>query len=58
MKAVRWEDIKRQVRELNPDGDSPERVAERQRGRAALRVEQRRYRLARLRRSAPGRRGP
>jgi hypothetical protein len=56
MKAVRWEDTKRQVRELNPDWDSPERVAERERGRAALRAEQRRSLLARLRRSAPGRR--
>ena len=27
MKAVRWEDTKRQVRELNPDWDAPERVA-------------------------------
>ena len=24
MKAVRWEDTKRQVRELNPDWDTPE----------------------------------
>lgn len=29
MKAVRWEDTKRQVRELNPDWDAPERVAAR-----------------------------
>ena len=58
MKAVRWEDTKRHVRELNPDWDSPERVAERERGRAVLRAEQRRYWLARLRRSAPGRRRP
>jgi hypothetical protein len=29
MKAVRWEDTKRQVRELNPDWDTPERTAAR-----------------------------
>jgi DNA-directed RNA polymerase specialized sigma subunit len=51
MKAVRWEDTKRQARELNPDWDNPERVAERERGRAALRAEQRGYQLAQLRKN-------
>jgi DNA-directed RNA polymerase specialized sigma subunit len=51
MKAVRWEDTKRQARELNPDWDAPERVAERERGRAALRAEQRGYQLAQLRKN-------
>lgn len=49
MKAVRWEDTKRRVRELNPDWDAPERLAERELGRAALRSEQRGYQLAQLR---------
>jgi predicted XRE-type DNA-binding protein len=51
MKAVRWEDTKRQARDLNPDWDTPERVAERERGRAALRAEQRGYQLAQLRKN-------
>ena len=51
MKAVRWEDTKRQVRELNPDWDAPERVAAREQGRAALRAEQRGYQLAQLRKN-------
>jgi hypothetical protein len=51
MKAVRWEDTKRQVRELNPDRDTPERVASRERGRAAMRAEQRGYQLAQLRKN-------
>jgi DNA-binding XRE family transcriptional regulator len=51
MKAVRWEDTKRQVRELNPDWDAPERVAAREQGRATLRAEQRGYQLAQLRRN-------
>ena len=29
MKAVRWEDAKREIRELEPGWDSPDRVAER-----------------------------
>jgi hypothetical protein len=37
MKAVRWEDTKRQVRELNPDRDAPERVASRERSRGDAR---------------------
>jgi cbb3-type cytochrome oxidase cytochrome c subunit len=40
MKAVRWEDAKRQVRELNPDWDAAERVASRERSRAAMRASQ------------------
>jgi hypothetical protein len=40
MKAVRWEDTKRQIRELNPDWDAPEREEARERSRAALRAEQ------------------
>jgi DNA-binding XRE family transcriptional regulator len=51
MKAVRWEDTKREVREANPDWDSPERVATRERSRAALRAEQRGYQLAQLRKN-------
>ena len=51
MKAVRWEDTKRQVRELNPDWDIPERVASRVRSRAAMRAEQRGYQLAQLRKN-------
>jgi predicted XRE-type DNA-binding protein len=48
MKAVRWEDTKRQVRDLHPGWDAPERVAARERSRAALRAEQRGYQLAQL----------
>ena len=51
MKAVRWEETKRQVRELNPDWDTPERVAAREQGRAALRAEHRGHQLAQLRRN-------
>jgi hypothetical protein len=51
MKAVRWEDTKRQVRELNPDWDDPERVASRERSRAAMRAEQRGHQLAQLRKN-------
>ena len=51
MQAVRWEDTKRLVREQNPDWDAPERVAARERGRAALRAEQRGYQLAQLRKN-------
>ena len=52
MKAVRWEDTKRRVRELHPDWDSPERVAARERRREEMRAEQRGYQLAQLRKSA------
>jgi predicted XRE-type DNA-binding protein len=51
MKAVRWEDTKRRARELDPGWDAPERVAERERCRAALRAEQRGYQLAQLRKN-------
>jgi DNA-binding XRE family transcriptional regulator len=51
MKAVRWEDTKQQAREQNPGWDAPERVAERERSRAALRAEQRGYQLAQLRKN-------
>ncbi|HEY1623146.1 MAG TPA: helix-turn-helix domain-containing protein [Streptosporangiaceae bacterium] len=51
MKAVRWEDTKRQIREMNPEWDAPERVAARERSRAAMRAEQRGYQLAQLRRN-------
>jgi hypothetical protein len=37
MKALRWEDTKRRIREINPDWDSPERVEERRRSREELR---------------------
>ncbi len=52
MKAVRWEDTKRRVREIDPDWDSPERVAARERSREELRAEQRGYQLAQLRKNA------
>ena len=48
MKAVRWEDTKRDIRELEPDWDSPGRVAERERSRAEMRADQ----LAQLRKNA------
>jgi DNA-binding XRE family transcriptional regulator len=51
MRAIRWEDTKRQVREQNPGWDAPERIEARERGRAALRAEQRGYQLAQLRRN-------
>jgi hypothetical protein len=51
VKAVRWEDTKRRVRELNPDWDAPERKEARERGRAALRAEQRGHQLAQLRKN-------
>lgn len=52
MKAVRWQDTKRRIREINPDWDSPERVAARERSREELRAEQRGYQLAQLRKNA------
>jgi DNA-binding XRE family transcriptional regulator len=52
MKAVRWEDTKRRVREISPDWDAPDRVAARERGREELRAEQRGYQLAQLRKNA------
>jgi hypothetical protein len=51
MKAVRWEDTKRQVREMHPDWDSAERVAARERSRGEMRAEQRGYQLAQLRKN-------
>jgi DNA-binding XRE family transcriptional regulator len=52
MKAVRWEDTKRQVRQAYPDWDSTERVEARERGREELRAAERGYQLARLRKGA------
>ena len=52
MKAVRWEDTKREIRELEPGWDGPDRVAERERSRAEMRAEQRGYQLAQLRKNA------
>jgi len=56
MKAVRWEDTKREIRELEPGWDAPDRVAERERSRAEMRAEQRAeqrgYQLAQLRKNA------
>jgi predicted XRE-type DNA-binding protein len=52
MKAVRWEDTKRRIREIHPDWDSPERVEARERSREELRAEQRGYQLAQLRKNA------
>ena len=51
MKAVRWEDTKREIRELEPGWDTPDRVAERERSRAEMRAEQRGYQLAQLRKN-------
>jgi len=52
MKAVRWEDTKRRVRELDPEWDAPERVAEREGNKEQIRAEQRGYQLAQLRKNA------
>ena len=52
MKAIRWEDTKREIRELEPGWDAPDRVAERERSRAEMRAEQRGYQLAQLRKNA------
>jgi hypothetical protein len=52
MKAVRWEDTKREIQELEPGWDAPDRVAELERSRAEMRAEQRGYQLARLRKNA------
>ncbi len=52
MKAVRWEDTKRRIRELHPDWDAPDRAAERERSRTEMRAEQRGYQLAQLRKNA------
>jgi len=52
MKAVRWEDTKREIRELEPGWDAPDRVEERERSRAEMRAEQRGYQLAQLRKNA------
>src|ERR1035441_5516610 len=41
MKAVRWEDTRREIRELEPGWDTPDRVAERERSRAEMRAGQR-----------------
>ena len=52
MRAVRWEETKREIRELEPGWDSPGRLAERERGRAEMRAGQRGYQLAQLRKNA------
>jgi hypothetical protein len=49
MKAVRWEDTKRQVRQAHPGWDSPERARARERGREELRAMERGHQLAQLR---------
>ena len=51
MKAVRWEDTKRQVRDLYPDWDSPDRVTARERSRAEMRAQQCGHQLAQLRKN-------
>ena len=51
MKTVRWEDTKREIRELEPGWDAPDRVAERERSRAEMRAEQRGYQLSQLRKN-------
>jgi predicted XRE-type DNA-binding protein len=52
MKAVRWEDTKQEIRQIEPGWDTPDRVAERERSRAEMRAEQRGYQLAQLRKNA------
>jgi DNA-directed RNA polymerase specialized sigma subunit len=52
MRAVRWEDTKRQIRELDPGWDSADRVAARERSREELRAEQRGCQLAQLRKNS------
>ena len=52
MKAVRWEDTRREIRELEPGWDTSGRVAERKRSRAEMRAGQRGYQLAQLRKNA------
>lgn len=52
MKAVRWEDTKRQIREISPDWDAPDRLADRERSREELRSEQRGHQLAQLRKNS------
>jgi predicted XRE-type DNA-binding protein len=52
VKAVRWEDTRRRVRELDPGWDSAGRVAARGRSREELRAEQRGYQMAQLRRNS------
>jgi hypothetical protein len=54
MKAVRWQDTKRQTRELDPGWDCADRVAARERSREELRAEQRGYQLAQLRGNSRG----
>jgi transcriptional regulator with XRE-family HTH domain len=51
MKAVRWEDTKREIRALHRGWDAPDRLAERERSRAEMRAEQRGYQLAQLRKN-------
>jgi hypothetical protein len=53
MKAVRWEDTKREIREREPDWDSPDRLAERERSRAEMRAEQQLLRVSALRSFLP-----
>jgi|SRR6266487_280678 len=50
MKAVRWEDAKRQIREFDTGCDFADRVAARERSREELRAEHRGCQLAQLRR--------
>jgi predicted XRE-type DNA-binding protein len=52
MKAVRWEDTKRRVRELDPGWDSADRVEAQERSREVLRAEQRGYQMAQLRKNS------
>jgi predicted XRE-type DNA-binding protein len=52
MKAVRWEDTKQEIRQIEPGWDTPDRVAERERSRAEMRAEQRGYQLAQLRKNS------
>ncbi|MFF4773754.1 helix-turn-helix domain-containing protein [Microtetraspora fusca] len=46
---VRWSDTKAKIREIDPDWDSPERVAGREAGREQLRAELRGAQLAEMR---------
>ncbi|GAA5053980.1 hypothetical protein HNP84_002886 [Thermocatellispora tengchongensis] len=46
---VQWSDTKAKIREIDPEWDSPERVADREAGREQLRAELRGAQLAEMR---------
>lgn len=46
---VKWSDTKAKIREIDPEWDSPERIAAREAGREQLRAELRGVQLAEMR---------